>query len=165
MPMPVPLSALGSRRESAEGIEVAFTSTLAPVIFPVFVVLAGALSLSTRDALPLILPVALLPAYLQPRWAFCYLGPSVRHTRTLFGVPLWRRVYALEDSDTASVDVIEDTIFLTQRPRWYTLSLWSSALSKDLVVLRSNDPEELRRIASILNAAIADVRAKAVRLG
>lgn len=90
---------------------------------------------------------------------------SVRHTRTFFGAPLWRRVYALEDSDTASVDVIEDTIFLTQRPRWYTLSLWSSALSKDLVVMRSNDPEELRRIASILNAAIADVRAKAVRLG
>jgi hypothetical protein len=87
------------------------------VIFPVFVVLAGALSLSPRDTLPLLLPVALLPAYLQPRWSFWYVGPSVRHTRTFFGVPLWRRVYALEDSDTAAVDVIEDTIFLTQRPR------------------------------------------------
>ncbi len=79
MPLPVPLLAFGSRRDSAQGIEFAFTNTLAPVVLPLVVVLS----------------VVLLPAWLQPRWAFYYAGPSVRLTRTLFGVRLWHRVYAL----------------------------------------------------------------------
>lgn len=160
MPMPVPLMAFGSRRESAEGIEFAFSSTLSPVILPLIIVVAAALSLATREALPLLLPVALFHVYLQPRLAFCYTGPSVRRTLMLFGAPIWRRTYALEDSDTASAELIEDTVFLAQRPRWYKLTLWSSALSKDHVVMRSNEPDDLARIARILNAAIADVRAK-----
>lgn len=160
MPMPVPAMAFGSRRESAEGIEFAFTSTLSPVILPFVVVLAVTLSLATREALPLLLPLALFHVYLQPRWAFCYAGPCVRRTLMLCGAPIWRRAYALEDSDTASVDLIEDTVFLAQRPRWYKLTLWSCALSKGHVVMRSNDPDELARIAGILNAAIADVLAK-----
>ena len=78
----------------------------------------------------------------------------------LFGAPIWRRTYALEDSDTASVDLTEDTVSLAQRSRWYKLTLRSCALSTDHGVMRSNDPDELARIAGMLNAAIADVRAK-----
>lgn len=159
--MPVPTIAFDSQRATADGIEFSFKSAVSPVVAPLIAVLAVALSLGTREAAPLLLALALPIAFLQSRWAFCYAGPSVRYTRVLFGVALWRSQYPLQDSDSTSVDLIEDTVFLIQRPRWYTLNLWSSALAKDRVVMLSNDPEELHRLDEMFNAAIMDVRAKA----
>ncbi len=59
--------------------------------------------------------------------------------------------------DAAYVEPIEDSVLLTVRPRWYTLTVWSTVLGRDWIVMRSNQLDELERTASQFNAAIHKV--------
>ena len=82
------------------------------------------------------------------------------HRLSTFGITIWRRRWPLDRADSASVDLINDSAVAMYRPRWYQLNLWSCSLQSDHEVMRSNEPEELKRLMIMLNDAIGEVCAK-----
>jgi hypothetical protein len=157
----VPSLALASKVTTDEGVTFSFTNVMAPVFTLLCLVAILTFSLVKHSAVPWLL-VLLLPLFWgKSRWTFCYRGPSVKHRLDLFGLTLWRRQWPLRASDSASADLIEDSIFMTARPRWYKLNLWSCAQTKDHELMRSNEPADLERTVALLNDAIKEVCAKA----
>jgi hypothetical protein len=158
--VPVPATYLRARDTTPEGIELTFANVADPVAAFGFVVI-GAFCFIERSAIPLLFTPIVLLFFLRDVWTFCYRGPRVRHNLQLFGVKLWRSEWHLEKIDTASADLIEDSIFMVQRPRWYKLNLWSCAQQRDHTLMRSNDPDELDRLVTLLNDTIKEVSANA----
>ena len=157
----VPSLALASKVTTDEGVTFSFTNVMAPVFTLLCLLAILTFSLVKRSAVPWLL-VLLLPLFWsKSRWTFCYRGPSVKHRLDLFELTLWRRQWPLTASDSASADLIEDSIFMTARPRGYKLNLWSCAQTKNHELMRSNEPADLERTVAMLNDAIKEVCAKA----
>ena len=158
--MPVPALYFSAKTTTLEGVELSFGQVMAPLV-PWIFLLFVALCFVDHTALPLLLALALPLFLLKNVWTFCYRGPRVRHEVQLFGVSVWRSEWTLNESDSASKDLIEDSIFLTVRPRWYKLNLWSVAGDRDHTIMRSNDLDELDRLVAMLNDTIKEVSAHA----
>jgi len=156
--MPVPSTYLRARRPTPEGIELIFANAAVPVVPFAFLIIAAFCFLD-HSVLPLLFTPIVLLFCLMDSWTFCHGGPNVRHELRLFGVSIWRSEWPLEKGDCACADLIEDSVFLQQRPRWYRLSLWSCVRQRDHTLLRSNDQEELDRLVSMVNDAIKEVSA------
>jgi hypothetical protein len=157
----VPSLALASKVTTDEGVTFSFTNVMAPLFTLLGLVVILTFSLLKHSAVPWVL-VLLLPLFWgKSRWTFCYFGPRVKHRLDLFGLTLWHRQWRLTVSDSASADLIEDSFFMTARPRWYKLNLWSCAQTKDHELMRSDEPADLERIVAMLNEAIKEVCAKA----
>ena len=156
-----PSVALGRETSTSEGIRFSFINAAAPFFIPVIAVSALAVCLARHSPAPALLGLLIPFFLLRSTWTFRYDGPTVERRTMLFGLTLLRKAHPLQDGDAASSEPIEDSLLLTQRPRWYRLTLWSSALRRDLEVMRSNQPEDLERTAKLLNAAIGRIRAQA----
>ncbi len=155
-----PSVALASRLSSTEGIQFLFSSVAAPFFTILGLVGVLALSLISHSASFSLLALALPILWVRSSWAFCYRGPAVEHRWSLFGLLIWRGRWALSNEDSASVDPIPDAAFNISRSRWYQLNLWSSQLQRDHQIMRSNEPDDLKRIAAMLNDAIKEVCAR-----
>ena len=152
-----PSLALTGTETTDEGIEFSFTNVMAPLFTVVAMAAILTFSLTQHSALPWLLALLLPLFWIKSSWAFCYRGPTLKFRLHLFGVVLWSRRWVLTSTDSASADLIPDSIFLMQRPQWYKLTIWSSTLQRDHVVMRSNDPEDLARLVGMLNDAIKKV--------
>jgi len=156
-----PSVALASKVITDEGVTFSFVSVMAP-LFTIFGLVAIlTFSLIQHSAAPCLAALLLPIFWAKSRWAFCYSGPTIKHRISLFGLTLWRRTWPLTDSDSASADLIDDAWYMTARPQWYKLNLWSCALRKDHELMRSNEPADLERLVAMLNDTIKDVCAKA----
>jgi len=96
---------------------------------------------------------------LKSSWAFCYRGPSVRHSTSLLGRVIWSRCWTLGYTDRAFMESIPDLTLKIDRPHRYRLALSSSALGVDHEIMRSRDPAGLALLATVLNDTIREVRA------
>ena len=155
-----PSVVFGAETTTSAGIQFSFINAAAPLSIPAIATLALTFSLVRHSVAPALLALLIPLFLLKTIWLFRYVGPAVERRTTLFGIALWRRTYPLQQGDSASIDPIEDSFLLTQRPRWYRLTLWSSALGKDHEVMRSNQPDDLERTTKLLNDAIARVRGR-----
>lgn len=156
----MPFRVLGEHVATEDGCRVVFMNVVGPLIIPIVFVVALSLAFASRSFLPLLLVLVIPLTATSATWIFRYRGPTVERRVTLFGFALLKKTYPLRDGDSASIEAIEDSILLTVRPRWAKLTLWSSALGKDLVVMRSNDMDELERAVQVLNDAIRKIRTR-----
>lgn len=160
MPVPSPSTYLRAREATSEGIVLTFANVAGPVAPFGFLVITAFCFLD-HSAVPLLFtPIALLFC-VRGVWTFSYRGPRVRHDFQLFGVNLWHTEWHLDKIDGVSANLIEDSVFLNQRPRWYKLNLWSSVQQRDHTLMRSNDQEELDRLVAMINDTIKEVSANA----
>ena len=150
--------ALDSRVSTLEGIEFTFAKAMVLLVAVMGLVPIVTISLIERSLVPWLFYFLFLPLFVKSKWVFCYRGPSVSHRLNLFGLTIWTTTWPLQESDSASVEPA-DTLIL--REQWYELSLWSNTLQRDRTVLKSNDKEDLGRLAAMLNDAIKSVCAKA----
>jgi hypothetical protein len=157
----VPVIALTSHKATNEGAEFCFTNLMAPWLAPIIVLFLLVNLFGQRATTPWLLTLPLVALVLKSVWIFKYEGPRVEHQWRLFGWSLWTQSYPLEAADKASSDLIEDTWYRFNRPRWYGLTLTLSSRLKDRVLMRSTNPQELDRVVQMLNATIKDICAKA----
>ena len=112
-------------------------------------------------------PWALLIAVLIPvftseiRWVFSRTGPQVTRSLVIWGAVLFSRTLSLTKGDSASCEVMEDSLLTGyRRPRWYRITLWVTALGRDFQLMRTNNPEVGNRTATAINEAINRICAK-----
>jgi hypothetical protein len=157
----MPWLSLGEEVATNDGFRFEFVSVAALVFIPVILVLALTFAFAIHSAVPLLVALLIPLCFLKTTWIFRYHGPTVERRITLFGRSLLLGTHPLQHGDAASVEPVEDSVLLTVRPRWYRLTLWSTALCKDRVVMKSNRLEDLERTASLFNAAIQKVLLRA----
>ena len=138
----VPVIALTSHKATSEGAEFYFTNLMAPWLAPIIVLFLLVNLFGQRATTPWLLTLPLVALFLKSVWVFKYKGPRVEHQWRLFGRGLWTQSYPLAATDKASSDLIEDTWYRFNRPRWYRLTLSLSSRLNDPVLMRSTNPQE-----------------------
>ena len=157
----MPWLSLDHEGETADGFHFVFASPTAIVFIPLFLVIILTFTFASHSALPLLMLLLVPFCFLRVVWAIGRDGPTLERRVTLFGRTLTRRMTPLQPGDAAYVEPSEDSALLTVRPRWYTLTVWSTVLGRDWVVMKSNQLDELERTAGQFNAAIQKVLARA----
>ena len=157
----MPWLSLGEEVATDDGFRFEFVSVTAIVFIPMILVLTLTFAFANHSAIPLLMALLIPICFLKTTWSFRYHGPMVERRITLFGRSLLLGTHSLQHGDAAYVEPIEDSVLLTVRPRWYRLTVWSTALCKDWVVMKSNQLEDLEHTAGLFNAAIQKVLLRA----
>jgi hypothetical protein len=156
MPAGSATSCLEAGVVSADGVRYVRTGA-GLVLVPIILVAVLLASFALHTAWPALGLVAILLVNREDQWAFCYSGPSVAHSISLWGRVVWRKRYPLDKSDRASADVIEDSLLRVDRPRWFKLNLWLTGLGTELTLMRSNDADYVAQMVEALNGTIRHV--------
>ena len=151
----VPWHSLGEVRETDEQFYVALANTGAVVFLPFCFVIVLTLALAGRFIPSFLLALTIPISLMTVTWSVSYREPIAERRITFFGRLLSTSRYALARGDSVSADPIKDSFLLIVRPRWYTLALISSTRQKSHVIMKSNDKEELEKMAQLFNSAIA----------
>ncbi|WP_116812860.1 hypothetical protein [Steroidobacter cummioxidans] len=154
MQVGMPWRYLGEIRDTVEGRCITLTNGGAALLIPVLLIFMAALAFANRSVVPLSLTLVIPLLLIKSTWYVWYDRLVVEHQSTLFGLLLTKREYPLRRGDSASIELIEDSMLLVARPRWHRLTLWSTALCHSRTVIRSNQYEELERAAALFNEAI-----------
>jgi hypothetical protein len=149
-----PWHSLGEVRETEDQLEIALANTGAIVILPICSVAVLAFAFAGRFALSFILALTIPLALLTVTWSVSYREPVAERRITFFGRLLSTRKFPLSHGDLVSTVSIKDSFLLVVRPRWYELTLWSSEKQTNRVIMKSNDKDELERMAVIFNKAL-----------
>ncbi len=151
----IPWRSLGEIRENDDQLQVVLANTGATVFLPVCVLGVLTLALTGRFVLSLLLALTIPISLLTVTWSVSYREPFAEKRITFFGRQLSMRRFALTLGDSVSADPIKDSPLFLARPRWYKLALWSSIEQTSRVIMRSDDEEEMEKVAERLNNAIS----------
>jgi hypothetical protein len=92
----------------------------------------AALAFANRSVVPLSLALAI-----KSTWYLRYSRSVVEHRSTLLGFFSLEK-NSVQRGDSASIESMEDSMLLAARPRWYRLTLWSTALCRRRIVIKTN---------------------------
>ena len=124
-------------------------------LVPIIVVATAAAIAIARSPWALLLGALIPVVTAETRWVFSRSGPKVTRSVVVWGSVLFGRTLTLTEGDSASCDPLEDSLLTGfRRPRWYRITLWSTALGHEFELMRTNNPEDGNRTAAAINDAI-----------
>jgi hypothetical protein len=130
---------------------------LAPVILAATV----AAVVISRSPWPALIAFLIPVVTAETRWVLTRTGPQVTRRVLVWGTVLFSRTLSLTEGDSASCEVIEDSLLTGyRRPRWYRITLWVTALGREFELMRTNNPDDGNHAAAAINEAIKRICAK-----